>query len=322
MQVSAPSEIMICPASGPAAAENVRRTVAHGVPWSSLAATLSPDSAAALRPLVDDRGELRFWGFRENSRDKRDISPKPPQSWQRLVAGTQLVFIGHARTTYTGVIAAVLFDPPLSETLWNSAEFAWVVGLTDVRALPAVTGDAVQSEAGFLRVQMSMPVPAENRAAVQALLGPVQTLIAAEQVSALAEIDPEAPLSVWALAERRNEQALLRRTLIPGAVASCDLCGDVFPAAFVRAAHVKQRALCSDDEKRDPTNVLVACALCDIAFERGWLALDDNQNILISATLPVTVALSDRLSRLEGRQVSRPLNSVFVAFHRHHAFAP
>src|SRR5205814_781976 len=160
----------------------------------------------------------------------------------------------------------------------------------------------------FDRVQMSMPVPAGRRSAVHALLGLETTITAANQVSSLAEIDPEVPLSVWAIAERRNEQSLLRRALITGSTASCDLCEETYPAAFVRVAHVKQRALCSDDEKRDPTNVLVACALCDIAFERGWLALDDEQHLLVSGSLPSTAALRKRLEAMAGRQIPRPLN--------------
>lgn len=155
-------EIMICPASGAAAFENVQRTVAHGVPWSSLAPGLRPDSAEALQPFVDEHGELYFWGFRENSRDRRDIFPKPPQSWQRMVAGTRLVFTGKDRVIYTGVIGAVLFDPVLSDVLWGSPEFAWVVALLDVRALPGVADEAVRSAAGFAQVQMSMPVPADH----------------------------------------------------------------------------------------------------------------------------------------------------------------
>jgi hypothetical protein len=69
------SEIMICPASGAAAFANVQRTIANGVPWASIAPALAPESAEVLQPLVDEAGQLRFWGFRENSRDHREIAP-------------------------------------------------------------------------------------------------------------------------------------------------------------------------------------------------------------------------------------------------------
>jgi hypothetical protein len=280
-------EIIICPASGASASKNVQRTVANGVAWSSLAPGLSPDSAETIQPLVDAHGELRFWGFRENSRDRRETYPRPPQSWQRLVDGTTLVFIGKERTTYAGVIRAIVFDPVLSGELWESTEFPWVVGLADVRSMNVPDSD-VRAAAGFERVQMAMPVREANRAAVASLLGVDASPSVRPQVSSLAEIDPDAPLSVWALAERRNEQSLLRRSLIPNDTGVCDICGDELPATFLRAAHVKQRALCSDEEKRDPSNVLVACVWCDVAFERGWLGLDAQQHLLVSQALIAT----------------------------------
>jgi len=98
------------------------------------------------------------------------------------------------------------------------------------------------------------------------------------------------------------------------------MCGDELPATFLRVAHVKPRSLCSDEEKRDPTNVLVACVWCDVAFERGWLGLDEDQKILVSEGLIVTPAMSSLLSRVRDRQIARALNAESVAFHRQHSF--
>jgi hypothetical protein len=216
-----------------------------------------------------------------------------------------------------------MFDPGLSEVLWSDPEFAWITPLVDVRPLPDVTDADVRAAAGFTRVQMSMPVRSGALQAVHTLIasGPPPTL-STEIPSGLAEIDPDAPLSVWAIAERRNEQSLLRRALIPAATGQCDLCGDLFPAAFLRVAHVKQRARCTDSEKRDHKNLLVACVRCDIAFERGWLGLDDEQRVMLSATLPTTAVISAQLGELVGRPVARELNPDSVAYHRSNTFVP
>jgi hypothetical protein len=114
---------------------------------------------------------------------------------------------------------------------------------------------------------------------------------AAVVVGPLVSIDPDAPLSVWAIAERRAEQGILRHALISGATGVCDVCGDELPAPFLRVAHVKQRARCTDAERRDETNLLVACVRCDTAFERGWLRLDEDQSVLVSGTRPTTAVL-------------------------------
>jgi len=78
---------------------------------------------------------------------------------------------------------------------------------------------------------------------------------------------------------------------------------------------------CTDAERRDETNLLVACVRCDTAFERGWLGLDEDQNVLVSATRPSTSVLKAQLDGLIGRRVVRDLNAEFVAYHRSNSFA-
>jgi predicted restriction endonuclease len=87
------------------------------------------------------------------------------------------------------------------------------------------------------------------------------------------------------------------KALVPSQRAKCDLCGDELAAPFVRVGHVKKRALCTDDEKRDVKNVLVACVWCDVAFERGWISLDSDQRVVVSGSLPVTEAMGNRRTR-------------------------
>src|SRR5262249_9359743 len=151
----------------------------------------------------------------------------------------------------------ILFDPGLSEALWGSADFGWVVSLAEVQALPSVSEEAVRAAAGVARGQMAMPVPQARLEDAQELVGAAE-LTPVTAVSSLAQIDPDAPLSAWAIAERRNEQSILRNAVIRGEIASCDFCGNDYPATFLRAAHAKKRALCSDTERRDVTNVLAA----------------------------------------------------------------
>jgi hypothetical protein len=52
---------------------------------------------------------------------------------------------------------------------------------------------------------------------------------------------------------QRAEQAYLRRMLLPGQDALCDLCGRRFEIELLVAAHIKKRAACSDSDARsDP----------------------------------------------------------------------
>jgi hypothetical protein len=242
--------------------------------------------------------------------------------------GTILVFTSRTDATHTAVIAARIYDPPLSEYLWGSDEFAWIVGLIDVKALAGVSSEAVREEAGLSRVMGAIPVREERRAPLLDVLASgggttsAQVQQASREAIALATFDPDAPLSVYAETERRLEQGWLRKLLIPAETGECDLCGDILPAPFLRAAHIKRRADCTDEERRDPANVLVACVLCDIAFERGWVGLDQDQAVIVSSSRPATPVLTGRLSQLDGRVVVRPLAASSVQFHRANTFSP
>lgn len=95
--------------------------------------------------------------------------------------------------------------------------------------------------------------------------------------------------------------------LVPHHNDECELCGERLPRAFLRAAHIKKRSLCSDAET-DVPNVLVACVSYGVGFERGWISLDDDRIVLVSATQPTTPELCARLEKLQGRSVVRSLN--------------
>lgn len=244
-----------------------------------------------------------------------------------MVIGALLVFTNRISVSHTGVIAARVYDPWLASRLWGKDECRWVVGLRDVREVVGVSSADLRDAAGFGRVMMAHPVSPSRRRRVLKLLpedGWNATAAAATSARATGALtfDTNTPLSVRTEAERRVEQGWLRRQLILGNQGTCDLCGVELPAAFLRAAHIKPRHLCSEAERRDGANALVACVECDVAFERGWLALDDAQCVLTSGSLPATADLRNHLKRAAGRDVARPLTASSVRFHREVRFRP
>jgi hypothetical protein len=103
----------------------------------------------------------------------------------------------------------------------------------------------------------------------------------------------------------RGEQALLRRVVFGTAQrARCAVCGDQFPVAFLRAAHIKRRSRCSDDERRDLGNIAMPACLfgCDSLFELGFVAVDPEGRIIVSPASLDDPALGPRLRDLAGRR--------------------
>ena len=119
----------------------------------------------------------------------------------------------------------------------------------------------------------------------------------------------------------RLEQHHLRdRLLNDRAAAPCALCADVYPKTFLVAAHIKKRAECSDDERRDIDHVaMLACTFgCDSLYENGWVTVDEAGVIHSSSTSSGRGRLAEQLRALDGRhcEAHGPLSEPYFAWHR------
>ena len=99
----------------------------------------------------------------------------------------------------------------------------------------------------------------------------------------------DGPTDLLSLVAQRREQAQLRRLLLPGTSSSCALCGRTFPVAYLRVAHIKRRAECSDVERMDLANVMPVCVIgCDELFERGHVVVGRDGRITLVGSLTGT----------------------------------
>jgi len=104
---------------------------------------------------------------------------------------------------------------------------------------------------------------------------------------------------------RRCEQGLLRKLYFGGqSEGQCAFCGRAFPVDFLVAAHIKKRADCSDEEKRDAQgNVIPACRFgCDELFERGYI-LGIEGVFKRSQMKTCTQAVDSYIELVEGRPI-------------------
>ena len=87
----------------------------------------------------------------------------------------------------------------------------------------------------------------------------------------------EGPTDLVAAAIVRREQAQLRAELLNGATeAQCGICGRTMPARYLRASHIKPRALASETERLDSDIMMLNCVLgCDQAFECGDIVINE-----------------------------------------------
>jgi hypothetical protein len=103
--------------------------------------------------------------------------------------------------------------------------------------------------------------PVDDRAAYEKILG---------EIGDIAQLEERREVVV------RKEQAFLRKYLFGSNEKwRCALCEREFPVGLLVAAHIKRRADCTDQEKRQyRANVIPMCKFgCDDLFERGYLVV-------------------------------------------------
>jgi hypothetical protein len=160
--------------------------------------------------------------------------------------------------------------------------------------------------------------------------------IAGRLASLLAELGTSVPasdidklqlLDGFREATFRLEQALLRRLLLSGrATATCALCGQVYEAALLVAAHIKRRADADDAERRAVReNVMALCVFgCDALFERGYVSVDEKGTICLGPRTLATDAPKNWLQPIIGRKCgawSAGSEPFFAAHRQRHELA-
>lgn len=123
---------------------------------------------------------------------------------------------------------------------------------------------------------------------------------------------------------RRLEQGLLRRTLLPNGEGKCALCGEVFPAQFLVAAHIKRRSVCTEDERLTiPWIAMLACKFgCDALFEMGYVGVAATGTVVVSPLAPRSGSSAANLARLDGAACGAfgPERAPYFAWHLAHTF--
>ena len=139
------------------------------------------------------------------------------------------------------------------------------------------------------------PVGQELWDAILAIRPEIPHLLSEKSVNAVGEGRDDGPVSVseGGFAEEsfeldgptdlvaetivRREQAQLRAELLNGATeAQCGICGRTMPARYLRASHIKPRALASEAERLDSDIMMLNCVLgCDQAFECGDIVINE-----------------------------------------------
>ncbi|WP_154990408.1 HNH endonuclease [Priestia megaterium] len=101
---------------------------------------------------------------------------------------------------------------------------------------------------------------------------------------AVLDYDIDKPLDKEILAKIRTEQNFLRRHLFNNRkTGACGICLKELPVEFLIASHIKKRANCSIEEKKDFRNIVMPmCKFgCDDLYEKGFIGIQDGKVIVL-----------------------------------------
>ena len=308
--------------------QHYQDTIVHPVVFDDHADILDTSTIDQLKQLFPD-GHAQMWGVvpgKKNVNISR-INKMHPGNW--------VFFTGDKRLYFGGTIALMWRNKELATRLWGTdpAGSTWEymyalsgtrgfdIPVEEIRTLLGwnpnrnIMGISVLSDAESDTLQTLLTLDPATAA-----LQPVDT---AQEEAAVAAFDGE--LERTAQRAQRGEQAALKRRLLKGSTGQCALCGRTLPGTFLIAAHIKKRAMCSDDEKRDLANIaMLACTFgCDAVYEHGYVTVTPEAGIQISplaAEIPEVEAYIQE--KLTGRTVSwwTPSRETYYRWHRTHTF--
>ncbi|MFD7985473.1 hypothetical protein ACFV4M_19160 [Kitasatospora indigofera] len=262
-------------------------TIASPVVFDDHTDLLDPDVLLRLKQLFPE-GAARMWGVVPGKKEVNVSKVK------KMKPGDFVFFSGDKHLYFGGTIALMWRNEALAERLWttdhNGSTWEYMYAISDTRGfdIPVeeirrlldwnpnrnIQGISIldENESGILRAYLTL----DPGTAV----GPPS-----DEEDELAAVEAlEGPLDAPAVIARRREQAALKRHLLPGASGECVLCGRTLPRTFLVAAHIKKRAVCTDEEKLDFDNVaMLACTFgCDALYEHGYVTVAEGGAIQVS----------------------------------------
>jgi len=120
---------------------------------------------------------------------------------------------------------------------------------------------------------------------------------------------------------RRLEQGYLKKHLFGNkTIASCACCHNNYPVSYIVTAHIKKRAFCNSQEKRDKNVVMPMCKFgCDELFEKGYISVKNGKFVSLKKR-PTSPVIERYISNLKNNTCDYYANdsSLYFDWHLNH----
>lgn len=303
------NQIILQPAGDSDANIHFIDTIKNPVEVSRIAKFVSVDVLQKLKDQHKD-GKVATWGVTPG---KNDVNRK---KWERVLPGDIALFSRSGKIFASATVAFTIHNKELALDLWKTNadgetwEYIYFLDeVTNQDILYSEFNSAAGYEPNFviqgfnvLDKDKSQQIIDYFKLGSETYYPPVSREDYIEAIS----IDPSKTLDKESIVKSRTEQAFLRNYLFHGKkYVNCGLCGKEFPISFLVAAHIKKRANCSEEERRDHKNIIMPmCRFgCDELYEKGYITIL-NGEIVRTKNLDATEIINGYIHELEGKSCS------------------
>jgi hypothetical protein len=305
------SRLILQPSSNKDARNHYEDTILNPVPFSRLEPYLTDDELSILRTFYPNE-KCYVWGVTPGGKNK--------SSWDKIGRGDVAVFSKKGKIFASSVVTHKLHNMELAVDLWKydrkGKTWEYIYFLDEIHNVNIPYVDFNRS------VINKKGEPYADNYIIQGftVLEPEQCLKFFEKFDLQSDIVVEAVdeskiyrilrelnklenTDVEILSKKRLEQAYLKTLLFDSKTKGyCACCGKEYPVSYLVTAHIKKRAFCSLDERKDKNIVFPMCKMgCDEIFERGYVSVEEGRFVSLNKA-PITDPLSTYIDAIVGNE--------------------
>jgi hypothetical protein len=316
------NNVILQPCGNKAAAKHYTDTVLNAVPLATILPFLAVEHAEVLQAIYPS-GECAVWGLTPGEKDINVTK------WQRIKLGDLTVFSADRKLFASAVVTYKVQSYELAKHLWGVTEtnqtWEYIYFLDEVRGIsipytdfnPVVEYVPHNIIQGFtiLNEDKSQKFFDAFGLRSETYIEPIDQSTYESLQNKLNSL-PETDAQVKG--KRRLEQGYLKQHLFGRrTLATCGICAQEYPVAFLVAAHIKRRADCSEAERKDLNVVMPMCKFgCDELFENGYIGVKGGE-IVGTDKKPVTSGIQAKIAQVANQTCSyaTPARNAYFEWH-------
>ena len=282
------SKIILQPSGNKDAREHYVDTIKQNVPLDSIKPHVTPKEFKILQEIYPT-GECKVWGVTPGGNNLT--------KWSRIESGDVTLFSKDGAIYSSAVTTYKLHSLSLATELWdyNNKGQTWeyIYFLDEVKNhnIPYVDFNRAVGYADNYVIQGFNVLRQEQSISVMKTFD-LESEIFVEEITeetyeeVLSKLQSLEETETEIISKRRLEQGYLKSNLFgKKTIGTCACCKKEYPVSYLITAHIKKRAFCELNERKDLNIVMPMCKLgCDEIYEKGYISVSNGVFVDMSKT--------------------------------------